>query len=498
MYPAYIHTQTTARNIDQAAIKTYQIPSLILMEHAAIKSAEIIKNIIKPTQSICILCGPGNNGADGLAIARNLYNQYPNMHIVVPEMKTMSEDEKIQFQMIQKLNIPYSKNLPNETYDFYIDCLFGNGLTRDITGFYKTIIQAVNSLHKQVISIDMPSGIDATMGNILGCAIHANHTISIDCYKQGQWLNDGRKHCGKLYLIDIGIPPILHEKCMDKTKILCLEDIHIPSRPSNAHKSTFGKALMIGGSHNMHGAIHMASLSAYKSGIGTITLMVPECISNVLAVKSDFYMLLQCPDHNGIFSSKALDILKQNISNYTILSIGNGMQKNNVTIALVEQALKSDKKIVLDADAIWAAGKNINLLKREAITILTPHIKEMSDLTGIHITTILANPFEVARDFSKEYKKCVLILKSSQTFIAYQGSVFVLDAQNAGLAKGGSGDILCGIVVAMLGQTKDPLQAALCAAYIHSQSAKLDIDSACFMPEDIINNIPNVLKKLRS
>ena len=226
--------------------------------------------------------------------------------------------------------------------------------------------------------------------------------------------------------------------------------------------------------------------------------MVPECISNVLAVKSDFYMLLQCPDHNGIFSSKALDILKQNISNYTILSIGNGMQKNNVTIALVEQALKSDKKIVLDADAIWAAGKNINLLKREAITILTPHIKEMSDLTGIHITTILANPFEVARDFSKEYKKCVLILKSSQTFIAYQGSVFVLDAPNAGLAKGGSGDILCGIVVAMLGQTKDPLQAALCAAYIHSQSAKLDIDSACFMPEDIINNIPNVLKKLRS
>ena len=210
MYPAYIHTQTTARNIDQAAIKTYQIPSLILMEHAAIKSAEIIKKIIKPTQSICILCGPGNNGADGLAIARNLYNQYPNMHIVVPEMKTMSEDEKIQFQMIQKQNIPYSKNLPNETYDFYIDCLFGNGLTRDITGFYKTIIQAVNSLHKQVISIDMPSGIDATMGNILGCAIHANHTISIDCYKQGQWLNDGRKHCGKLYLIDIGIPPILH------------------------------------------------------------------------------------------------------------------------------------------------------------------------------------------------------------------------------------------------------------------------------------------------
>lgn len=360
------------------------------------------------------------------------------------------------------------------------------------------MIQNVNATHSTIISIDMPSGIDATMGNILGCAIHADYTISLDCYKQGQWLNNGKSHCGKLYLVDIGIPQILHQKCMDIIKVLNEEDIHIPDRPLTAHKSTFGKALMIGGSQNMHGAIHMASLSAYKSGIGTLTLMVPECISNILAIKSDFYMLLQCSDRNGTFSSKAIEVLKQNMNNYSILSIGNGMQKNNVTISLVEQVLKSDKKVVLDADALWAAQKNIDLLKRNETTILTPHIKEMSDLTGINITTILSNPFEIARDFSKEYKNCVLILKSSQTYIAHQGNVYVLDAQNAGLAKGGSGDILCGIVVAMLGQCKDPMQAALCATYLHSQSAKLDIDLASFMPEDIINNIPNTLKRLRS
>ena len=412
--------------------------------------------------------------------------------------ENMSEEEKIQFQMIQNLNIEYDYNLPNETYDVYIDCIFGNGLSRDITGFYKTMIQNVNATHSTIISIDMPSGIDATMGNILGCAIHADYTISLDCYKQGQWLNDGKSHCGKLYLVDIGIPQILHQKCMDIIKVLNKEDIHIPDRPLTAHKSTFGKALMIGGSQNMHGAIHMASLSAYKSGIGTLTLMVPECISNILAIKSDFYMLLQCSDRNGTFSSKAIEVLKQNMNNYSILSIGNGMQKNNVTISLVEQILKSDKKVVLDADALWAAQKNIDLLKRNETTILTPHIKEMSDLTGINISTILSNPFEIARDFSKEYPSCVLILKSSQTYIAHQGNVYVLDAQNVGLAKGGSGDILCGIVVAMLGQCKDPIQAALCATYIHSQSAKLDIDLASFMPEDIINNIPNVLKRLRS
>ena len=422
-----------------------------------------------------------------------------NVHYVTQEeLARQKEEEKIQFQMIQNLNIEYDYNLPNETYDVYIDCIFGTGLSRDITGFYKAMIQNVNATHSTIISIDMPSGIDATMGNILGCAIHADYTISLDCYKQGQWLNNGKSHCGKLYLVDIGIPQILHQKCMDIIKVLNEEDIHIPDRPLSAHKSTFGKALMIGGSQNMHGAIHMASLSAYKSGIGTLTLMVPECISNILAIKSDFYMLLQCSDRNGTFSSKAIEVLKQNMNNYSILSIGNGMQKNNVTISLVEQVLKSDKKVVLDADALWAAQKNIDLLKRNETTILTPHIKEMSDLTGINISTILSNPFEIARDFSKEYPSCVLILKSSQTYIAHQGNVYVLDAQNAGLAKGGSGDILCGIVVAMLGQCKDPIQAALCATYLHSQSAKLDIDLASFMPEDIINNIPNVLKRLRS
>lgn len=357
MYPAYIHTQATARNIDHAAIETYQIPSLILMEHAAIESTKIIEKHITIDKSICILCGPGNNGADGLAIARLLQTKYSKLFVVVPEVKNMSEEEKIQFQMVQNLNIEYDYNLPNETYEVYIDCIFGNGLSRDITGFYKAMIQNVNATHSTIISIDMPSGIDATMGNILGCAIHADYTISLDCYKQGQWLNDGKSHCGKLYLVDIGIPQILHQKCMDIIKVLNEEDIHIPDRPLTAHKSTFGKALMIGGSQNMHGAIHMASLSAYKSGIGTLTLMVPECISNILAIKSDFYMLLQCSDRNGTFSSKAIEVLKQNMNNYSILSIGNGMQKNNVTISLVEQVLKSDKKVVLDADALWAAQK---------------------------------------------------------------------------------------------------------------------------------------------
>ena len=497
MYPAYIHTQTTARNIDQTAIESFKIPSLILMEHAAIESSKIIREIIKPRSTILILCGPGNNGADGMAIARLLHEDYV-VTLFIADTKKMSEDEKTQFEMIKNLHIPYTTTLPENTYDTYIDALFGNGLTRDINTKYAQIIQDINSKHKPIISIDMPSGIDATMGNVLGCAIHATHTISLDCYKQGQWLNDGKRYCGKLHLVDIGIPTTLHKRCVDYTKVISQEDIKLPKRSIHAHKSTFGKALMIGGSQNMHGAIHMASLSAYKSGIGTLTLLVPNCISNILAIKSDFYMLLQAPDHNGCFASRTSEILKQNINNYSLVTIGNGMKKNNVTINLVQQLLNTDKPLIIDADAIWAAGKKIELLKRNAPTILTPHIKEMSDLTGISVSTILDNPFEIARDFSNQYPNCVLILKSSQTYISYQNKVFVLNAENPALAKGGSGDILCGILTAMLGQCKDILQASLCAVYIHSQAAKLNIDSASCMPQDIINHIPDVFKQLRT
>ena len=497
MYTAYIHTATTARNIDLAAIQSYKIPSIILMEHAAIESVKIIKTLIQKEDTICILCGPGNNGADGLAIARLLKQDDYNVYCLVPEVKKMTEEEKLQFEIIKTMKIPYSMDLETYNYDIYIDCLFGNGLSRDIIGKYAQIINAVNDTHKFIISIDMPSGIEATMGNVCGCAIQANHTISLDCFKQGQWLNDGINHCGTLHLVDIGIPKELHQHCMDSTKVITEELIQLPQRPLNAHKGSFGKALMIGGSQNMHGAIHMAASACYHSGIGTLTVMAPDCIGDILAIKDDFYMLLRTPSHDGCFDRKAIEVLKSNIDHYTVVTIGNGMQKNNVSNQLVQQVLKSDKTVILDADSFGVIHKNIDLLKREATTVLTPHIKEMSDLTGIPISVILENPIDVARNFTKEYPHCVLILKSSVTYIAYNKEVYVLNAQNPSLAKGGSGDILCGIMTGMQGQCKDPLQAALSACYVHSQSAILDKDSASVMPDDIINNIGNAIKKLR-
>lgn len=497
MYPAYIHTAKTARNIDTAAIQTYKIPSLVLMEHAAIECVNEIEKRFDKKHNFTILCGPGNNGGDGLAIARLLHQKGYSVFIYVVKENSMSKDEKIQFEIIKNLNIPYAQEIPNTFGDIIIDAIFGNGLSRDITGDLKEWIQKANQSKKTIISIDVPSGIDATTGEIKGIAIQSNLNISLDCYKAGTWLNSGKQHIRENILVDISIPRCLHTRCVDPTQVVQKNLIHLPKRAHTAHKGSFGKALMIGGSKSMHGAIAMAANSCYRSGIGTLTLMVPESIGDILAFKADYYMLLRSPEHNGVFSSKALDLLKQNCQNYSLITIGNGMQQNQITIQMVDYLLQTSKPLILDADAIWACGQCLDHLNRDYLTILTPHIKEMTYLTNQTIEEILKNPIESARSFTKQYKNCILVLKSSCTYIAYHNEVYVLEGNNPALAKGGSGDILCGIMTAMLGQAKNGLQAALCATYIHQKSALLNKDSASVLPNDIIDHIPQTIKEMR-
>lgn len=501
----YIHTATTARRIDSCAIETLHIPSLVLMEHAAWECARFIQDHIPKNDSVFVLAGPGNNGGDGLAIARLLQHSNQKVVCYCPKISSMSEDEKKQFEAIKALKIPYTHTVEKaiswmQSSDCIVDALFGNGLTRSIEGNYKKLVEACNASKSLVFSIDIPSGLDATFGHILGTAIKADYTISLDCYKIGQWICDGRDICGKLTCADIGIPSLLHENALDPILLLnedCIRSI-FPKRPTTGHKGTFGKGLMIGGSQCMHGAISMAANACYHSGIGTLTLMIPDCIADCIAYKYDFAMLWRMPSKNGIFDRSSAYFLKKKLQNFSQISIGNGMQKTSSTEALVECVLTSDLPVLVDADAIWAVGKHKEWLQRDACTILTPHIKEMSDLTGEEISTILEDPFHCVQSFCEQYPNCVLVLKSNQTYIGYQHKLFVYDHPNSALAKGGSGDVLCGILFGLLSQCHSPLEAALCAVYVHSLAADSKIDPAFFQPNHIIENLNFIFKKLRN
>lgn len=497
----FVHSAKIARSIDFSAIHDYQIPSMVLMEHAAMEAVNIIHPFLWQNVRICILCGPGNNGGDGLAIARLLYEKGYPCKIYVPSMDKMSDDERNQYNILQKLAIPCTQSLEEiikeiKYSDVVIDCIFGNGLSRDVTGQYQTLIEAINASHAQVWAIDVPSGLDATSGKILNCCVKATTTIALDCCKKGFFVNDGPEMCGNIQCVNIGIPQKIHK--MDPSFLITEELVrtYLPERSNFAHKGSFKKALMIGGSQSMHGAITLAAKACYMSGIGTLTLMIPDCIGDILASKMEFAMNMRIKDHNGYM--EANDLSQKDLSSYGLISIGNGMGQNNETIEIIKSVFRFNIPTIVDADGIWALSKNKDLLLRDCPTILTPHIKEMSYLTGKSVKEILEDPFSILHEFVQTYPSVIIVLKSSTSIICDKNSTYVLHAPNNALAKGGSGDILCGIITGLCGQSNDYLKAVVCATYIHSQSAKQDIDGACYQPQDCISEIPNVFKKIRA
>lgn len=495
-----ICTAIQARLADQQAIHEYNIPSLLLMEHAAIGCTKIIQDYMQPKNTVVILCGPGNNGGDGLAIAR-LLNR--NCLVYAPDPSIMSVDEKIQWDMLQKNEavqfLSFEETLSSiQKSDIIIDALFGNGLSRPIEGNYKTLIDATNSSKAMVISIDINSGLDASTGKILNTCIYSDLTLCLDCIKTGLLINEGKKVCSKLECIPIGIPQNIHENL--KTAVLLDQKQAVqllPKRLDHSHKGDFGKALMIGGSYSMHGAITMAAKACYKSGIGTLTCLVPDCIHDILAQKMVFAMLKTGKDHEGYFSLEALSSLSQEAGRYDIVTIGNGMGKNESTKALVQKALQLSTCTLLDADACWGIREQPELLKQDFPIILTPHIKEMTYLCQKSISEILNDPFKTVQDFCEKYPNCTLVLKSDFTLIGHQDQMYVLNQPNSALAKGGSGDILCGIIAGIYGQCRDAFQAASVGVYIHNSCASQKKDPACFMPEDLIHQISFVFQSLR-
>lgn len=500
----------TMRKMDETAVRTFGIPSSILMEHAAMALCSYFLQQVDKSRHILILCGPGNNGGDGFALARLLVQEgylHVQLHCKVTYGQ-MSQEEAIFAKIAESYGIPcsHSEQLEDikallEDADIVVDALFGTGLSRNLTGFYDQLILQVNLANAYVISIDIASGIHGDSGSIMGCAIQADITLTFESYKLGQILYPGSAYSGRILPLAIQMPPVIEQQAEG---LLVLEDALVrellPQRCAHSHKGTYGKALMIGGSKAMHGAITMAAKAALRSGIGTLTLFVPDCISLLLASKLEESMIISAASEDGCFGREAILALKRILSQYDMIIIGNGMGRNEVTKALVETVLESDRPCILDGDALYEAGKLLPALKRPYPTILTPHVKEMSYLSGHTIQNIQQDPLFVLNEFLQNYPHTTIALKDAHTIIADAHQMYVNLAGNHALAKGGSGDVLCGILAGLFGQSKDALHAAACAVYVHALTADLlitDEDANSILPNDLIAALSRTYQILR-
>lgn len=493
------------KNIDRLSIEKFGIPGIVLMENAALSVVNVIKDYIKNmnSPSIVIIAGKGNNGGDGFAIARHLYQLGFNTNIIfLGDTNSIMGDALINYNITKNLNIPTliikTKKEFNtakkiiERANIVVDSLLGTGLKGEVKGITKDFIILVNENSKYTIAVDIPSGLNSESGHVEGEAIKANLTVTFALLKQGLILNTN--YVGKLIVADIGIPKSVLDEININTNTLNDTEYNnlLPKRKARSNKGTYGKLLVIAGSNEMTGAAILTCRAAYKMGVGLVNLAAPKEVISVVQNNVIENINTILPDENGKVYLKSFDAIKDIIDNVNAIAVGPGLgQSREVTKFICELLYNLKVPVVIDADGLNAISNDINILKAcKAPIIITPHPGEMSRLTGIPVKDILDNTIEVAKQFSLEYN-VVTLLKDSKTIIANPYSeIYINNTGNSSLAKGGSGDVLTGIIGSLLAQKTDPFLAAALGAYIHGKAgerASEQFGMAGVIASDLIN-----------
>ncbi|MEF9958577.1 MAG: NAD(P)H-hydrate dehydratase [Niameybacter sp.] len=507
-------TKSEMNQLDQEALIKYHIPSLLLMEQAASRLFEYVVAHHKGKR-ILILCGPGNNGGDGLALARQLVC-LGGMQVrigLATTLDKLSKDGKCYYAICEKLGIPCVNVLIDrkqqeehmEWAEVIVDGIFGTGLTRNVEGDLAMLLQQVNKVNAFKLSIDMPSGIACDTGDVLGEAIRADCTITFQMGKVGQFLYPGMTYIGELRIVEIGIPGQLVEEmrgkycAIDKTLVQKL----LPDRPVRSNKGSYGKVLMIGGQKGMSGAICMASLGAMRVGAGLVTIAVPTSLTDIVEQKVTEAMTLPLPEWQGHLAKEAAEVIHACIKNYSVVSIGPGLGRGEDLQKIMEVVVQSDKPLVIDADGLHALKPHLEKLKqRAAPVILTPHVGEMSALCGVGIPEILNSPVEYARTFSETYN-VIVVLKLERMIVAVprQDTIYINTKGHQAIAKGGAGDVLTGFVTGLLACSKQPESATLLGCYLHGDTTKRLVaykGEYSVLPTDLLEYVGESFKDIMS
>lgn len=486
------------RNIDNYCIKELNIPSLILMENAAIK---IIKNInFEKFKSFTIVCGNGNNGGDGLAVARQLFSMNMKVDIFIVGNHSMSKDCTANYEILKNMGINInhiakseeiqSLNQALDENDMTIDAIFGIGLTRKIEGIYDEVIKIINEKSSYTLSIDIPSGMKCDSFGILGSSIESNKTVSFEVYKKGFLDYESEKYTGTIIIEKIGVPDFVVNKFHSKEYLTEINDIKniIKKRSKYSHKGDFGRVTIIAGSENFTGAAYISTMSAVRSGAGLVTLCTKKSIVDIL--KSKLVEAMSMSYEDNTFDNV--------ISNSDSIAMGPGMGNNEFTLTRVKDILsKEGCPVVLDADALNVLKGNLELLKNSNRKIvITPHMGEMSRLTDINIKELVENRIDIAVKFAKEHDVIVL-LKGYNTIITDGNEVYINSTGNSKMASGGMGDALTGIIASFIGQGYDVFKAAILGAYIHGYCGDvLSKDMFCVNASHIIEKLPYIVETL--
>ncbi len=467
------------RNIDRIAIDSYQIPGIVLMENAALSCIDVLKKDFSiKDKSFCVVCGKGNNGGDGLAIARHLYNAGAKVTILLVSGSEYSGDAKINYDIADSMDITIEEISDIDDFihtvtdcDVIIDAILGTGAKGEITGFLFDVIKAINESCKYVLSVDVPSGINSDTGEVLSVAVNATKTVTFGAYKRGTLLYPAADYTGEITVAPISIPQSVIDAQGININVTDVDFVKgiIKERKNNSHKSDYGKLLIIAGSKGMSGAAYLSGEAALKSGAGLITIACPECINTVLESKTTEVMTMPLDDIDGCISFSSISKILRKVSESDAVLIGPGLGRGRDIGELVKEVLRrSTVPVIVDADALYAVSQNMDVLKEcTCELVFTPHAMELSRLTGIDVKAIEGDRINISKDFSDE-TGAVLLLKGHHTLVTSPSlKQYINNTGNAGMASAGSGDVLAGVISALIAKGVECTHAAAAGAYIH-------------------------------
>lgn len=492
----YLPTGEQMRRADLYTIEEIGVPSMVLMERAALEVVRCMEEEQLDFRKVLVVCGSGNNGGDGYAIARLLHLKGHDVTIFFAgNSQKRSEENAQQAKIAAHYEIPVITNLDTEEYSVIIDALFGTGLKREITGHYREILCSVNQMTGEKVAVDLPSGIHDTTGAQMGIAFCADLTVAIAFPKRGLFLQEGNVCAGKILTGDIGISS---ETFSEGTVTFGYEKqdlfLGFPKRKKNSHKGSYGKVLMIAGSKGMSGAAYLSAKAAYAVGAGLVQIYTHE-ENRVILQQLLPEAIITTYD---TFDSEQLEKLIQWAD---LIGIGCGLGKSDTAERVMQYTLKRALvPCVVDADGINILSKHMEWIEvTNALIVLTPHMKEMSRMLQCSVKELIEQRMERLHAFVERYK-VVCVLKDARTLVAKEHRNTYLNLSgNAAIAKAGSGDVLAGVIVGILAQQCEPYTSACLGVFLHGLAGDMARDKKgaySVLASDLVAEISSVLKNI--
>ena len=518
-------TASESRQFDQLAEQA-GLPSLVLMENAALRVAEVLQQHFEldPPKRIVIVCGKGNNGGDGMALARHLHNIGFQVQVfLLADPDELKGDAAINYRAAFNFGVPIQSITSSDqlsqlveklqTADLVVDALLGTGIAGEVRGLYADAIPLITQNSTRILSIDIPSGINSDTGEVCGVAVRADATVTLGAVKLGLVLFPGADYAGDLFVGSLGIPEQLLTKLNIRRFVSTYELVGraLPPRHPNTHKGDYGRVLIVGGAPGMTGAAIMAGKAALRAGAGLVQVALPQSLNIAVETAALEVMSFPLPETEaGTIAPEALNALADRLNWADVIAVGCGISRNERTQTFVRQLVAQvDKPMVIDADGLIAlAGHSEILRRRKSPTILTPHPGEMAALMQTTVGEVQRDRVGTALKAAREFN-AIIVLKGARTITAAPDETMLVNLTgNAGMATGGSGDVLTGIIAALLAQTitrhsqvpnpQSLTEAVAASVFLHGLAgdiASWEKGEVALIAGDLLDHLPRAINE---